>query len=376
MKSVQEILNQLKEVAEHPAAQKDAFIAAGKKVVLTAPVYTPEELVHSFGMVPMGAWGADVELREAKRYFPAFICSIVQSLVELGVKGVYDGVSAIIIPSLCDSLKVAGENWKYAVPSIPFLPMTYPQNRKPTYGKEFTKKEYEKLILELEKISGEDFNDQKLLESIKIYNEHNAVMRELSKVLADHPEISATERSAVYKSAFFMLKEEHTRSVRELLEALQAQEPGKAKLKIMTTGILSDSPSLLTIIDRNHLQIVADDVAAESRQYRTDALEDSTALDSLSGKFCAMDHCSVLYDSEKKRVNLIVETAKSRGAKGVLVVLTKFCDPEEFDYPLIKKACEAAGLPIILIEVDRQMENYEQAGTMIETFKDMLEECL
>ena len=373
MKSVTEILEQLKAIAENPRAQKDALIASGKKVVLTAPVYTPEELVHSLGMVPMGAWGGDIELREAKRYFPAFICSIVQSLVELGIKGVYDGVSAVIIPSLCDSLKVVGENWKYAIPNIPFLPMTYPQNRKPEYGKEFTKKGYERMIEELEKISGETFDDGKLAESIRIYNEHNALMRELSEVMAEHPEVTAAQRSAVFKSAFFMLKEEHSKVLRELLEALKEQKPGEAKIKIMTTGILADSPSLLNIIDSNGLQIVADDVAAESRQYRTDALEDTTALDSLSGKFCSMDHCSVLYDVEKKRIDLIVETAKSHEAKGVLMVLTKFCDPEEFDYPLIKKACEAAGLPIILIEVDRQMENYEQAGTMIETFKDMLE---
>ncbi len=373
MKSVTEILEQLKAIAENPRAQKDALIASGKKVVLTAPVYTPEELVHSLGMVPMGAWGGDIELREAKRYFPAFICSIVQSLVELGIKGVYDGVSAVIIPSLCDSLKVVGENWKYAIPNIPFLPMTYPQNRKPEYGKEFTKKGYERMIEELEKISGETFDDGKLAESIRIYNEHNALMRELSEVMAEHPEVTAAQRSAVFKSAFFMLKEEHSKVLRELLEALKEQKPGEAKIKIMTTGILADSPSLLNIIDSNGLQIVADDVAAESRQYRTDALEDTTALDSLSGKFCSMDHCSVLYDVEKKRIDLIVETAKSHEAKGVLMVLTKFCDPEEFDYQLIKKACEAAGLPIILIEVDRQMENYEQAGTMIETFKDMLE---
>lgn len=374
MKSVKELLEQFQEIASKPGNQKDAYLNAGKKVVITAPVYTPEEILHSFDMVPMGAWGADVELRESKKYFPAFICSIVQSLVELGIRGDYEGVSAIIIPSLCDSLKVVGENWKYAVPSIPFLPIIYPQNRKPEYGKEFTKKGYETIITELEKISGKTFDDSKLAESIRIYNEHNALMREVSDVLAEHPEISAAERSAVFKSAFFMLKEEHSRMVRELIKVLKEQVPGTPKIKIMTTGILADSPSLLEIINKNGLQIVADDVAAESRQYRTDAKEDSTALYSLAGKFCALDNCSVLYDVEKKRIDLIIETAKRLGAKGILMVLTKFCDPEEFDYPLIKKACEAAGIPIILIEVDRQMGNYEQAGTMIETFKDMLEQ--
>ena len=86
----------------------------------------------------------------------------------------------------------------------------------------------------------------------------------------------------------------------------------------------------------------------------------------------AMGNCSVLYDQEKNRVKWIVDTAKARSAKGVLVVLTKFCDPEEFDYVMIKKACEAADLPLTLVEVDRQMVRFEQVRTNLETFRDLL----
>ena len=129
-----DILNKLHEAAASPRAQMDGYLAQGRKIVLCAPVYTPEEIIHSMGFVPMGAWGADVELNRAKEYCPAFLCSIVQSLLELGIAGAYEGASAIVIPSLCDTLKTVGENWKYAVPSIPFIPMTYPQNRKPAYG--------------------------------------------------------------------------------------------------------------------------------------------------------------------------------------------------------------------------------------------------
>jgi len=370
--SAAEIIQKMQEIASDPMGQKEAYLKAGKKVILTAPVYTPEEIIHSMGLVPMGAWGADMELKEAKTYFPAFICSIMQSIVELGMKGVYEGVSAIVIPSLCDSLKVLGENWKYAVPSIPFIPMTYPQNRKPDYGIAYTKAGYERVIRDLEEATGAKFSDEKLAKSIEVYNEHNAVMREVAASLEEHPEISAAERSAVFKSAFFMLKEEHTVLVKKLIQELEKEDAGAEKIKIMTTGILADSPDLLRIIDEYDLQIAADDVAAESRQYRTDAKVTGSALDALAEKFAEMDNCSVLYDVQKKRVSMIVETAKAVGAKGVLVVLTKFCDPEEFDYPLIKKACEAEGIHVILVEVDRQMVSFEQARTMIETFKDMM----
>lgn len=369
--TVQELLRRFHTAAADPKGQLKQYLEAGEKVVLTAPVYTPEEIIHSMGLVPMGTWGADVPLEGSKEYFPAFICSVMQSILELGMKGVYEGASAIVIPSLCDSLKCLGQNWKYAVPSIPFIPMTYPQNRWGKVGTDFTRAGYERVIADLEKATGAKFDPAKLTQSIKVYNAHNAAMRKVDEALARHPEITAAQRSDIFKSAFFMKKEEHTALVEELLAALEGQEPAAGKLKVMTTGILCDSPALLDIFDDLGLHIAADDVAAQSRQYRVDCAEDGDPLDALSAKFAAMDNCSVLYDPDKKRPHTIVEQAKARGAQGVVVVLTKFCDPEEFDVPFIRRACQAAGLPVALVEIDRQMVNFEQARTLLETFRDV-----
>lgn len=368
---VNEIFNKFHEVAVSPRAQMDKYLAEGKKVVLTAPVYTPEEIIHSMGFVPMGAWGADVQLDKAKEYCPAFLCSIVQSILEMGMNDAYKGASAIVIPSLCDTLKTLGENWKYAVTSIPFIPMTYPQNRKPDYGKKFTKAGYERVIKDLTEAGG-SFSNEALAESCKVYNKHNNAMRRAEALIAKHPEISAAQRSDFFKSAFFMTKEEHTALVEELIAALEKAEPAEEKLGIVVSGILTDAPMLNEIFDEMGMNIVADDVAAQSRQYRTDVPEGDDALVAMAEKFAEMDNCSVLYNVQKPRIRWIVDVAKERGAKGVVVVMTKFCDPEEFDYPIIKKACDAAGLPVALVEVDRQMIQFEQVRTNLETFRDML----
>lgn len=366
-----EMLKKFHEVATSPRAQMDKYMKEGKEIVLTAPVYTPEEIVHSMGFVPMGAWGADIKINRAKEYCPAFLCSVVQSILELGINGTYKGAKAIIIPSLCDTLKSLGENWKYAVDGILFIPMTYPQNRKPDFGIRYTKAGYERVIRDLEKVGGK-FDEAKLAKSNKIYNEHNQAMRKVDALIAKHPEITAAQRSDIFKSAYFMLKEEHTKMVNDFIAELEKKTPKDDKLNIITSGILTDAPQLNEIIDDLGLHIVADDVAAQSRQYRTDVPEDSDPLEALARKFANMDNCSVLYNVEKPRIQWIVDTAKERGAKGVIVVMTKFCDPEEFDYVPIKKACEGAGLAVALVEVDRQMDRFEQVRTNIETFRDML----
>lgn len=372
--AVNELLNKFHEIATSPKKQLDSFLAEGKKVVACVPVYTPEEIIHSMGLVPFGTWGADVEVKEAKRYFPAFICSIMQSVLELGMNGDYEGISAIVIPTLCDSLKCLGQNWKYAVENIPFIPMTYPQNRNNEVGKTFTKVGYERVIKDLESITGAKFSKDDLSKSVKVYNEHNKAMREISKVLVDYPSITASQRSDIFKSAYFMLKEDHTKLVNELIEELNKMpKETTSKIKVVTSGILADNKNLLEIFDANDIQIVADDVAHESRQYRVDAPEEGNALEALAEKFANMGNCSVLYDVDKKRADYVVDLVKEYNAEGVIFVMTKFCDPEEFDYVIIKKACDAEDIMTLQIEVDRQMVNYGQANTAIQTFREMLE---
>lgn len=372
--SVENILAQFREVASSPRKQLDKYLAEGKKVVAVAPVYTPEEIIHSMGIVPMGVWGADKELQGSKKYFPAFICSIVQSITDLGIDGSYKGVSALVVPYFCDSLKILGENWKYAVPNIPFIPMAYPQNRLNEAGIAFTKAGYKKLIEDLEKITEARFDENALASSIEIYNEHNKTMRRLSEILISCSSIGAVERSNIYKSAYFMTKEEHTVLVKQLISEIEetpVQETTKAR--VLTIGILADNPSLLSFFDDNGMQIVADDVAHESRQYRIDSPQASSPLESLAQKFSAMGNCSVLHDPENTHPDYVVEQVMRTRAEGVIVLMTKFCDPEEFEYVRIKKACDKAKIPVILIEVDRQMVNYEQARTILEAFKDIIQ---
>ena len=64
--AAKELLAQLHEVAANPRKQLDKYLAEGKKVVAVT-YYTPQEIVHSMGLVPMGVWGADMEINEAKR---------------------------------------------------------------------------------------------------------------------------------------------------------------------------------------------------------------------------------------------------------------------------------------------------------------------
>jgi benzoyl-CoA reductase/2-hydroxyglutaryl-CoA dehydratase subunit BcrC/BadD/HgdB len=50
----------------------------------------------------------------------------------------------------------------------------------------------------------------------------------------------------------------------------------------------------------------------------------------------------------------------------------KFCDVEEYDYPLIVQAAEAAGLMNLCLDIDQGTTTDEQARTKIQSFAEMM----
>ena len=111
MSDLYENISLLRTACKNPRARLEHYLAVGKKVVGCFPPYTPEELVHASGMIPMGLWGGQAELVLAKSYLPAFACPIMQANMELGLNGAYHGLSAVIIPAACDTLRYMTQNW-------------------------------------------------------------------------------------------------------------------------------------------------------------------------------------------------------------------------------------------------------------------------
>lgn len=375
MSNVASLLEKFEKVAARPGDALKAALAKGQKVVGCMPVYCPQEVVHAAGMLPFGIWGAERDIDLAKSYFPSFLCSIAQSSLEMGLKGDLDKLTAVMVPVLCDTLKCLGQNWKAGVPQVPFIQVTHPQNRKLEAGVTFLATQYQSIADKLEKLGGKKVTSESLFASIKVFNANRAALRDFVKVAADYPDlISPLQRNAVIKSGLFMDKAEHTAMVLELVATCTKEtvKPWTGR-KVVVTGILADSTDILKIFADNKLAIVADEVAQESRQFRTDVpTTDKDGFVALARQLSVMEGCSVLYDPEKMRGDMIVDMAKKSGAQGVVVLLTKFCDPEEFDYPFLKRSFDAAGLPSVIIEVDQQMRNYEQARTAIQTFAEVL----
>ncbi|QZY57526.1 2-hydroxyacyl-CoA dehydratase subunit D [Crassaminicella profunda] len=369
------IFEQMNEVISNPGwVVKKYKEETGKKAIGCFPVYCPEEIIHAAGMLPVGIWGGQTDLELAKQYFPAFACSIMQSCLEYGLKGTYDDLAAVIIPGMCDTLICMGQNWKVGVPQVEYIALVHPQNRKIQAGITYLKSEYANVKKKLEEIGGIEISNEAINNSIAIYNEHRKTMREFVEVAANYPNvITPLKRNIVIKSGYFMEKGKHTALVKELMDEIVKKPVGKWNgKKVLLSGILADSKELLSILEENNMAVIADDLAQETRQFRCDVPEGEDALDRLARHWSIFEGCSLVYDPEKKRGSIIVDEIKNKGIDGVVFCMMKFCDPEEYDYPLVKKEIEDAGIPTLYLEIDQQMENNEQARTRIQTFAEIL----
>ena len=374
--STEVLLNEFKECSEHPYRVISAY---KQEVIGVLPYFAPVELVVAAGMVPMGIWGSNKKtIAQAKEYCATFYCTIAQLALEMLLDGTLDQLDGIITPTICDTLRPMSQNFRVAMEGkLPCIFLAHPQNRKPAFGLQFTVDQYMHVKSELEKISGNTITDEVLRDAIKVMNRSRKARREFVKLAGQHPEaISAVERSAVLRSAWFMEPAVHAQKLEELNEELSKLPASNWKgRKVVTSGIICDNPKLLQIFDDNNIAIAADDVAQETRAFRVDASEEGDPMMALAQQFADQDYDVLLYDehsNKNRRADYVVQMVKESGAQGLVLFMQQFCDPEEMEYPYLKKALDDAGIPHIKLGVDQQMRDFGQASTAIQAFADVL----
>ena len=377
--SIELMMKEFQEVAYNPGKQLASFKAAGKKVIGVLPYYAPEELVYAAGMVPMGMWGSNNKsIVRAKEYCATFYCTIAQLALEMLLDGTMDQLDGVITPTICDTLRPMSQNFRVAIgDKIPTIFLAHPQNRFAPWGLQFCVDQYTNVKKMLEKIAGKEITNEDIRNAIKVYNASRAARREFVKLASEHCDVvTPTLRSAVLKASYFMLKDEYTEKLVALNNELKALPVCDWKgVKVVTSGIIVDNPKLLKIFEENNIAIAADDVAHESRSFRTDASEEGDPMMALAKQFADIDYEVLLYDPQSamnRRGEFVANMVKESGAQGLILFMQQFCDPEEMEYPCLKKALDDAGIPHIKLGVDQQMQDFGQASTAIQAFADVL----
>ena len=370
---INNIIDYLVKAAESPEkAIKESCKKNNKEAIGCVAPYAPEEIVYAANCIPVGVWGGRVEITKARTYLPAFACSIMQSIMEYEIRGTYDFLKAVLIPAVCDTLKCFGQKWKGKSKAIPFV---FPQNRRSKSSELFLENEYMYIKKELEEILDIKITEGALQDSIILYNDYRAAMREFVEIASNHTDvITPVIRHKIIKASYFIDKKDYLGYIKELNEKLRLLPVNNSdKKRIVVTGIMLEPDGILDYFENYGLDVVGDDLAHESRQFRTDAPFSKSALNSLSKRWVNHDACSLAFDPYKERIQYLVDLTNHYKADGVVIALMKFCDPEEYDVPLIMDRMKKENIPLQVIEIDQQANSFEQINTRLQSFAENMQ---
>lgn len=347
---------------------------SGKSPIGCFPIYLPEEIIYASGLLPVGMWGGQTAMTEVDRYIQGFCCSVMRANMELGLRGAYQNLEAIVIPTYCDTMKSILANWTVALKEPKVLSYTVLQNRSSSGSLDFILYQNEKLRTDLSELTGKPISDGDIEQAFQVYEDYRAAVRRFVALVKDYPvSLNPTDRHLILKAAWFMDKKDYTKQLNALMDALCAQpKETLAGPRVVVTGLMMEPTKLLDVFTENHFTIVADDLAHESRQFRTLSRESGSVMERIACRMIDLKGDTFFYEENKSKGSRLIQQVKDEGADGVVVCMFKFCDPEEFDYPVYKKELTDAGVPMLYIEVDQQMDSVEQIRTRIQSFAEML----
>ncbi len=344
----------------------DRFREGGGRVAAVFPYNYPRELLRAFGLLPVEVWGppsagdggGDTQVQ-------AYVCSVVRLAHAFLLEGGLEVADVLVVPHTCDSLQGLGSMLlDFDQPRQLVLPIYIPRSGgAPSlrYYADELGQVYERLA----ELTGARPTDDELLAATRREEAADYALGELldarTRLPLDDPDLYRLLRAREYMPA-----EDWEPLAQTLLaqaSAPDAQAP--APVPLLVSGIVPEPRGLLRAIADAGAQVVADDFASSGRRrYPTGTRGDP--LLRMAERVLGAAPDSTRGSAIASRAQHLENLAHRAGARAVLFVIVKFCEPELFYLPQVRRVLEDAGLPTTTIEVDLGAPLPAQALTRIE----------
>jgi benzoyl-CoA reductase subunit C len=355
--------------------------ARGRKAIGYMPIYVPRELIHAAGMLPVGVVGGGdrLEIIRGDAYFQSYICHIPRSTVELALSGRLDALDGMLFPAICDVIRNLSGMWTMLFPGRYVRYVDVPQNFAPQTGGRFWRQELEQLRKDLEQLAGRASDDQSLRESIAVYNENRAVIRELYEARSRRPWFfPASEMYLFLRSGNILPVEEHTALLREYLRLapLETDRHEQDQSRVVLVGMFCEQPplGLLLTLERAGCWVVDDDLLLGLRWLKGDVSTEGDPLQNLVDAYLTQSvNTASRYEPEGRRGSWLVESVRRNSAEGVIFCAPSFCDPALLEQPMLVSALEREGIPQTQFKYSEDTGQFavirEQAGTFSDSIR-------
>jgi benzoyl-CoA reductase subunit C len=351
----------------------------GRAVAGSFPVYSPVELGHAAGMLPVGLFGGgnQIEIAHADSRFQSFICSIVKSTLELGFVDKLAPFDALLFHSICDPARNLASVMARNFPERRSIYVHLPQNMTSAGAVDYLASEYRRVAADLGEVSGHVPGEADLRASLIAFNAMRARLRELYALRAASPEkLSTAELYTLARMATFTDPSESVLLLAESLEAAEARDArAKDRIRVVVVGSFCEQPPLELIsgLEDAGCYILDDDFLLGWRLFRNDVPTDGDPYAALARSYLNDSlHASTKHDLRTPRAAGLIASARANRADAVIFLGAKFCEPGLFDYALYRRALEHEGIPHLFLEFEEKMWMYDKIRSEVETFVESM----
>jgi len=383
---MEKVLARFRAISEQPYQSAAEWKKLNKgKIIGTLPMYFPDEIIHAAGALPVTLFGNDDEpITLGDKHMMTNACHQVRSSFDLLLKGHYDFLDGIAALHVCDQVRFFLEVWQLDHP-LPFFHEMWRPYKLHDTSRPLLAQELKRLLNALEEFTGNKITPDQLLNSIAIYNQSRAMMRQLNQLRSDYPGIiSAADMVHVVTSSMLIPREEHNQLLAELLSAIDTtQLPVVNRIRVVAAGHPCDPPEdeLLNLIEEQGLVIIDDDFFTGGRYFAEDIKADGDPIDALVDYYMNSTPCSTYHYADDWRREItqtspyaeyIIDKVKKGQAAGVVILRLMYCDPLDLEFVLLKNRLNQENIPYVSIFTESGPGAFEATRTRIQAFMESL----
>ncbi len=345
----------------------------GRKAVAVLPIHYPKELLTALDLLAVEVWGPPGAPRgDAAGRIQTYVCAVVRNALAFLAAGGADCVDAALFPHTCDSIQqlatLAKDFGGWRKPALTFL---HPKGPLRPAARRFLSEELRALAARLEAIAGRGLDPDRLAAALRLHREFDAHRAALLDGRATLP-LDDAELYALLRRGEWLWPEDHLAELR----AARARRGGGARrpgVPVLVTGYVPEPIATLEVLNGAGAWVAADDYAAVGRRV---VREPDGPIDdpweALLDRYAAAPPCPTRTTDQGARMRHLEALLDRSGARGVVVHVLKFCEPELFDVPAIRRTFEARGVPLLYLEGELERRLPAQTVTRIEAFAELL----
>ncbi len=344
----------------------------GRKAVAVLPIHYPKELLTALDLLAVEVWGPPGPPRSgaAGRVQP-YVCAVVRNALAFLASGGADAVDAALFPHTCDSIQqlatLAPDFGGWNKPALTFL---HPKGSDRPSLRRFLAAELRALGAKLEAVAGRRLDADKLAASLRLHREidaHRAALLDGRRTLP----LDDAALYALLRRGEWLWPEEHLAELRAVRAKLGTGAP--AGVPVLVTGYVPEPIALLETLNGAGAYVGADDYAAVGRRVvREPDVSVGDPWEALVDRQLAAPPCPTRAADQGARMRHLEGLLERSGARGVVVHVVKFCEPELFDVPAIRRTFEARGVPLLYLEGELERQTSGQVVTRLEAFAELL----